>query len=108
MSTRWCISCCTPRTAALPALTALYVLPAGPQKELDIWPVFGILADMLIRSGAAASVHLLMIGPDVPDGMHNKEKLLGALTACLRLASMQSQEYSIHFMQDIRYIGTTA
>jgi hypothetical protein len=51
---------------------------AGPQKELDIWPVFGLLADMLVRPGGIASVHLFMIGPDVPEDMHNKQQLLGA------------------------------
>lgn len=51
---------------------------AGPQKELDIWPVFGVLADLLVRPGGIASVHLFMIGPDVPEDMHNKQQLLGA------------------------------
>lgn len=64
--------------AATPRINAQYVPSAGPQKELDIWPVFAVLADMLVRPGGIASVHLCMIGPDVPEDMHNKQQLLGA------------------------------
>lgn len=53
------------------------MLPAGPQKELDIWPVFAVLAELLISSGAASTIHMLLIGPDVPLGMHDRTQLLG-------------------------------
>jgi hypothetical protein len=54
------------------------ILPAGPQRELDIWPVFEALPDLLVCPDASVSVHVLLVGPDVPDGMHNRTQLLGA------------------------------
>lgn len=69
-------------TAAVPADDSEHVLAPGPQKELDIWPVFEVLADLLIYQGGFASVQLSMIGPDVPEGMHERSQLLGASLRC--------------------------
>lgn len=49
----------------------------GPQRELDIWPVFAEVARLLVATMAASTVDLLMIGPDVPQHMDNKAESLG-------------------------------
>jgi hypothetical protein len=62
-----------------PAMGA-WCQPPGPQKELDMYPTFEVLVDLLLRPGDSTSMHILMVGPDVPEGMDSTTELLG--TSC--------------------------